>query len=96
MLGFDVSFMQQARAKDIVIVLKSEMGGSGNQAVVQAIQDLEGLTVSTTETTNEPQHMDIAQLPDEEHPETEPEAEGQGQGQGHAQTEAEAMQEALF
>ncbi|CAE5959653.1 unnamed protein product [Arabidopsis arenosa] len=77
----------QARAKDIVIVLKSEIGGSGNQALVQAIQDLEGLT----ETTNEPQeHMQEVQLPDEEHPVTEPEPEGQGQ------TEAEAMQEALF
>ncbi|EOA40302.1 hypothetical protein CARUB_v10009029mg [Capsella rubella] len=85
----------QARAKDIVIVLKSEMGGSENQAVVQAIQDLEGLTVTETETTNEPQHMETVQQPDdEEHPETEPEAEGQGQTQ--AQTEAEAMQEALF
>ncbi|CAA0279265.1 unnamed protein product [Arabidopsis thaliana] len=76
----------QARAKDIVIVLKSEIGGSGNQAVVQAIQDLEGIA----ETTNEPKHMEEVQLPDEEHLETEPEAEGQGQ------TEAEAMQEALF
>ncbi|XP_010461688.1 PREDICTED: formin-like protein 5 isoform X2 [Camelina sativa] len=74
----------QARAKDIVIVLKSEMGGSGNRSVIQAIQDLEGLT--ETETTNEPQHMETVQLPDE----------GHVQGQGQAQTEAEAMQEALF
>lgn len=79
--------MQQAKAKDIVTVLKAEIGGSGNQAVVQAIQDLEGLT----ETTNEPQHM-VEVQPEEEHAEPEPE----GQGQGLAQTEAEAMQEALF
>ncbi|KAG7594587.1 hypothetical protein ISN45_Aa01g033330 [Arabidopsis thaliana x Arabidopsis arenosa] len=94
MLGFDV--MQQARAKDIVTVLKAEIGGTENQAVVQAIQDLEGTTGTTTETTNKPQHMEEVQLPDEEHPETEPEPVGQGQGQGQTQTEAEAMQEALF
>ncbi|CAL9218227.1 unnamed protein product [Arabidopsis halleri] len=86
----------QARAKDIVTVLKAEIGGTENQAVVQAIQDLEGTTGTTTETTNKPQHMEEVQLPDEEHPETEPEPVGQGQGQGQTQTEAEAMQEALF
>lgn len=92
MLGFGLLFMQQAKAKDIVVLLKAGIGGGENQAVVQAIQLLEELTVTTTmETTEEPQHMEEVQT-DEEHPETETEPEGQGQ----AQTEAEAMQEALF
>ncbi|CAH2036140.1 unnamed protein product [Thlaspi arvense] len=102
----------QEKAKGIVNVLKAEIGGSENQAVVQAIQELEGLTVTTTvattvtrETTDEPQHME-EMLADEQHRETDPEPEGQGQGQaegqgeaegqGQGQTDAEAMQEALF
>ncbi|CAG7868205.1 unnamed protein product [Brassica rapa] len=80
----------QEKAKEIVNVLKAEVGGSGNHAVVQAIQALEELTVTTTE---EPTHMEVVQ-PDEQHPGNELELEGHGQGQ--AQTEAEAMQEALF
>lgn len=80
----------QEKAKEIVNVLKAEVGGSGNHAVVQAIQALEELTVTTTE---EPTHMEVVQ-PDEQHPGNEQELEGHGQGQ--AQTEAEAMQEALF
>lgn len=84
--------MQQARAKDIVVVLKAEIGGTENQAVVRAIQSLEELT----ETTDEPQHMVEEAQADDEHPETGPEPEGQGGQQGLAQTEAEAMQEALF
>lgn len=82
--------MQQEKAKEIVYTLKAEVGGSGNQAVVQAIQALEELTVTTTE---EPQHMEEVQ-PGEQHHGFELEPEGHGQGQ--AQTEAEAMQEALF
>ncbi|CAN6927420.1 unnamed protein product [Brassica oleracea] len=80
----------QEKAKEIVNVLKAEVGGSGNHAVVQAIQALEELTVTTTE---EPQHMEEVQ-PDEQHHGNEQEPEGHGQGQ--ALTEAEAMQEALF
>uniref|UniRef100_A0A1J3FQW4 HMG-Y-related protein A n=1 Tax=Noccaea caerulescens TaxID=107243 RepID=A0A1J3FQW4_NOCCA len=94
----------QEKAKRVVEVLKAEMVGKENQAVVQAIQDLEELTVTTMETTDEPQqHMEAMQA-DEHHPETEPEGLGQAQmqpGEHHpeteqAQTEAEAMQEALF
>ncbi|KAJ0232498.1 hypothetical protein HA466_0289960 [Hirschfeldia incana] len=80
----------QEKAKEIVNVLKAEVGGSENQAVVQAIHALEELTVTTTE---EPQHMEQVP-PDEQHHGFELEPEGHGQGQ--AQTEAEAMQEALF
>ncbi|KFK36079.1 hypothetical protein AALP_AA4G074700 [Arabis alpina] len=82
----------QARAKDIVVALKDEIGGTDNQALVRAIQSLEELTVETIE---EPQHMEEVHA-DDEHTETEPEAEGHGGQQGQAQTEAEAMQEALF
>ncbi|KAG2305075.1 hypothetical protein Bca4012_064153 [Brassica carinata] len=82
--------MFQEKAKDIVTVLKAEFGGSENQAVVQAIQSLEDLTVTTTE---EPHHMEEVQ-PGEQHPGNEQEPEGHGHWQ--AQTEAEAMQEALF
>ncbi|VVB00877.1 unnamed protein product [Arabis nemorensis] len=83
----------QARAKDIVVVLKAEIGGTENQAVVRAIQSLEELTV---EEPQRPQHMVEEVQADDEHPETGPEPEGQGGQQGQAQTEAEAMQEALF
>lgn len=85
--------MQQEKAKEIVNVLKAEVGGSDNRAVVQAIHDLEELTVTKREPTGEPRHMEDVQ-PDEQHFETEPQAEGHGQGQ--VQTETEAMQEALF
>lgn len=97
--------MQQEKAKRVVEVLKAEMVGIENQAVVQAIQDLEELTVTTMETTDEPQqHMEAMQPYEHHHPEIEPEGQGQAQmqpGEHHpeteqAQTEAEAMQEALF
>lgn len=82
--------MQQEKAKEIVNVLKAEVGGSYNQAVVQAIHDLEELTVTKREATEEPRHVQ----PDEHHFENEPQPEGHGYGQ--VQTETEAMQEALF
>ncbi|KAL0723149.1 hypothetical protein Bca4012_037748 [Brassica carinata] len=84
---------KQEKAKEIVYVLKAEVGGSDNRAVVQAIHDLEELTVTKRVTTEEPRHMEDVQ-PDEQHFENEPQAEGHGQG--HVQTETEAMQEALF
>ncbi|KAF8093930.1 hypothetical protein N665_0374s0022 [Sinapis alba] len=74
----------QSKAKEIVNVLKAEVGGIENQVLVQAIHELEELTKETTE---ESQRMEEVQ-PDEQHPE--------GRGQGHAQSEAEDMQEALF
>ncbi|KAJ4896555.1 high mobility group A5 [Raphanus sativus] len=80
----------QEKAKEIVNVLKAEVGGSYNQAVVQAIHDLEELTVTKREATEEPRHVQ----PDEHHFENEPQPEGHGYGQ--VQTETEAMQEALF
>ncbi|KAF8095212.1 hypothetical protein N665_0339s0081 [Sinapis alba] len=83
----------QEKAKEIVNVLKAEVGGSDNQAVFQAIHDLEELTVTKRETTEEPRHMEDVQ-PDEQHFENEPQPEGHEQGQ--VQTETEAMQEALF
>ncbi|CAN6882877.1 unnamed protein product [Brassica oleracea var. botrytis] len=83
----------QEKAKEIVNVLKAEVGGSDNQAVVQAIHDLEELTVTKRETTEEPRHMEDVQ-PDELYFENEPQPDGHGQGQ--VQTETEAMQEALF
>ncbi|KAG5397367.1 hypothetical protein IGI04_019181 [Brassica rapa subsp. trilocularis] len=83
----------QEKAKEIVNVLKAEVGGSDNQAVVQAIHDLEELTVTKRETTEEPRHMEDVQ-PDELYFENEPQPDGHGQGQ--LQTETEAMQEALF
>lgn len=85
--------MQQEKAKEIVNVLKAEVGGSDNQAVVQAIHDLEELTVTKRETAEEPRYMEDVQ-PDELYFENEPQPDGHGQGQ--VQTEAEAMQEALF
>jgi hypothetical protein len=93
----------QEKAKRVVDVLKAEMVGKENQAVAQAIQDLEELTVTTMETTEEPQQHMVAVQPDEHHPEAEPEAmqeahhpETEPEGHGQSQTEAEAMQEALF
>ncbi|XP_048635565.1 histone H1.8-like [Brassica napus] len=83
----------QEKAKEIVNVLKAEVGGSDNQAVVQAIHDLEELTVTKRETAEEPRYMEDVQ-PDELYFENEPQPDGHGQGQ--VQTEAEAMQEALF
>ncbi|XP_048636319.1 COPII coat assembly protein SEC16-like [Brassica napus] len=83
----------QEKAKEIVNVLKAEVGGSDNQAVVQAIHDLEELTVTKRETTEEPRHMEDVQ-PDELYFENEPQPDGHGHGQ--VQTETEAMQEALF
>ncbi|KAJ0229178.1 hypothetical protein HA466_0318470 [Hirschfeldia incana] len=80
----------QEKAKEIVNVLKAEVGGSDNQAVVQAIHDLEELTVTKRETAEEPRHVQ----PVEQHFENEFQPEGHGHGQ--IQTETEAMQEALF
>ncbi|CAH8300185.1 unnamed protein product [Eruca vesicaria subsp. sativa] len=79
----------QEKAKEIVNVLKAEVGGIENQAVVQAIHALEELTAATTETTEEPWHMEEVQ-PDVQQPGNEQEPEGHGQGL------AQTMQEALF
>uniref|UniRef100_M4ETX6 H15 domain-containing protein n=1 Tax=Brassica campestris TaxID=3711 RepID=M4ETX6_BRACM len=70
----------QEKAKEIVNVLKAEVGGSDNQAVVQAIHDLEELTVTKRETAEEPRYMEDVQ-PDELYFENEPQPDGHGQGQ---------------
>ncbi|AEE76037.1 unnamed protein product [Arabidopsis thaliana] len=94
----------QEKVKEIVKVLKDGVT-SENQAVVQAIKDLEALTV--TETV-EPQVMEEVQPEETAAPQTEAQqteaAETQGgqeegqerEGETQTQTEAEAMQEALF
>lgn len=87
--------MQQEKAKEILNVLKAGVT-SDNEAVVRAIQDLEGLTVVETV---EPQAMEEEQPEEAAPPPTEAETQGEEQGQereGQTQTEAEAMQEALF
>lgn len=101
MFGFGLSKMiQQEKAKEIVNVLKAGVT-SDNQAVVQAILDLEELTAMETA---EPQVMEEVQA-EEAAPQTEAETQGEEQGQeregggeqaAQTQTEAEAMQEALF
>ncbi|CAL9221278.1 unnamed protein product [Arabidopsis halleri] len=95
----------QEKVKEIVKVLKDGVT-SENQAVVQAIKDLEALTV--TETVVEPQAMEEVQPEETAEPLTEAQqaeaAETRGQEEGQereggetqTQTEAEAMQEALF
>ncbi|KAG2314269.1 hypothetical protein Bca52824_017391 [Brassica carinata] len=80
----DLITVKQCKAKEIVDVLKAQVGGIENQVAVQAIYELEELT---RETTDELQHLEEVQ-PAGQHPE--------GHGQGHAQSEAEYMQEALF
>ncbi|ESQ48115.1 hypothetical protein EUTSA_v10020566mg [Eutrema salsugineum] len=95
------------KAKEILNVLKAGVTSSDNHAVVQAMEELEGLIPMLTV---EPQAMEEVQ-PEEAapQPETQTEAETQGeelgqereggggeQAQTQTQTEAEAMQEALF
>lgn len=96
--------IQQEKVKEIVKVLKDGVT-SDNPAVVQAIKDLEGLTVMETV---EPQAMEEVQPLETAAPQTEAQTEAaetqggeeQGQeregGEAQTQTEAEAMQEALF
>ncbi|XP_019059016.1 PREDICTED: LOW QUALITY PROTEIN: uncharacterized protein LOC104821833 [Tarenaya hassleriana] len=80
------------KVKEAVNLLKEE-ATSENQAVVRAIQELEGLTAM--DTTCEPHGVEEVQQ-EEPNPEPESHQEDQLQEQGQAQTEAEAMQEALF
>ncbi|KFK39128.1 hypothetical protein AALP_AA3G204600 [Arabis alpina] len=77
----------QEKAKEILNVLKAEVK-SDNEAVVRAIQDLEGLTV--VETVEPPQAMEEVQ-PEEAAPPTD--AETQGETGGEAQGETKGVEQ---